>query len=135
MMINQGDLFWIDLSEPTGSEPGYLHPYVVIQNNVFNHSRINTVVVCGITSNLKRATASANVLLEFGEGHLPQHSVVNVTQIYTVTKADLGEKIGTLSPRRVRQILDGIKLVLEPREPAPASASLSRLHEAQEPYE
>jgi mRNA interferase MazF len=134
-MINQGDLFWIDLGEPTGSEPGYLHPYVVIQNNVFNHSRINTVVVCGITSNLKRATSPANVLLESGEGHLPQRSVVNVTQIYTVTKADLGEKIGALSPRRMRQILDGIKLVLEPREAAPASTSLSRLHEAQEPYE
>ncbi|PKO22785.1 MAG: type II toxin-antitoxin system PemK/MazF family toxin [Chloroflexi bacterium HGW-Chloroflexi-1] len=133
-MINQGDLFRIDLDEPTGSEPGYLHPYVVIQNNVFNHSRINTVVVCGVTSNLTRATSPANVLLESGEGHLPQRSVVNVTQIYTVTKADLGEKIGALSPRRMRQILDGIKLVLEPREAAPESATLSRLHEAQEPY-
>ena len=133
-MIQQGDLFWIDLDEPTGSEPGYLHPYVVIQNNIFNHSRINTVVVCGVTSNLKRATAPANVLLEPGEGHLPQRSVVNVTQIYTVTKADLGEKIGTLSSRRMGQILEGVKLVLEPRETAPESVTLGRLNETQEVY-
>ena len=133
-MINQGDVFWIDLDEPTGSEPGYLHPYVVIQNNIFNHSRINTVVVCGVTSNLKRASSPANVILEAGEGHLPQRSVVNVTQIYTVTKADLGEKIGTLSSRRMGQILEGVKLVLEPRETAPESVTLGRLNETQEVY-
>lgn len=55
MVINQGDVFWIDLGEPSGSGPGYRHPHVIIQNNVFNRSRINTVVACVLTSNLKRA--------------------------------------------------------------------------------
>jgi mRNA interferase MazF len=116
MVINQGDVFWIDLGEPSGSGPGYLHPHVVIQNDLFNQSRINTVVVCVITSNLKRAEAPGNVLLEKGEGNLPKQSVVNVSQIYTVDKPDLVEKIGTLARTRVREILDGVHLLLEPRE-------------------
>jgi mRNA interferase MazF len=117
MVINQGDIFWIDLEEPKGSEPGYRHPHVVIQNNLFNRSKIGTVVVCALTSNLKRANAPGNVLLEKKEANLPKPSVANVSQIFTVDKGQVGEYIGTLSPRRVRQILDGIKLVMEPREP------------------
>ena len=116
MVVNQGDVFWVDLSEPSGSEPGYRHPHVVIQNNVFNRSRINTVVVCALTSNLKRAQAPGNVLLEKREANLPKQSVVNVSQIFTVDKRDLDEKMGTLSRRRVRQILDGVRLVIEPRD-------------------
>lgn len=115
MVINQGDIFWVDLEEPLGSEPGYRHPHVVIQNNVFNRSRISTVVVCTLTSNLKRASAPGNVMLDVGEADLPKQSVVNVSQIFTVDKRQLGEKIGTLSPERVRQILDGVKLVVETR--------------------
>jgi len=116
MVINQGDVFWVDLDELSGSGPGYRHPHVVIQNNIFNRSRINTVVVCVLTSNLKRAQAPGNVLLEKGEANLPQQSVVNVSQIFTVDKRDLVEKIGTLSRQRVRQILDGIRLLTEPRD-------------------
>jgi mRNA interferase MazF len=116
MVINQGDIFWIDLDEPSGSEPGYRHPHVVVQNNVFNRSRISTVVICALTSNLKRAAAPGNVLLEPKEANLPKQSVVNVSQIFTVDKSQLGEKIGTLSSRRVHEILDGIGLLLEPRE-------------------
>jgi mRNA interferase MazF len=115
MVINQGDVFWVNLDAPIGSEPGYRHPYVVIQNNAFNHSRINTVVICALTSNLRRAASPGNVLLEPNEAHLPERSVVNVTQILTVDRVRLGEKIGSLSSRRMRQILDGIQLVLEPR--------------------
>jgi mRNA interferase MazF len=116
MVINQGDVFWVELGEPSGSESGYRHPHVVIQNNVFNQSRINTVVVCVLTSNLKRAKAPGNVLLEQGEANLPKQSVVNVSQIFTIDKRDLEEKIGTLSPKRVQQILDRIDLVLQPRD-------------------
>ncbi len=114
--INQGDVFWIELDDPEGSEPGYRHPYVVVQNDLFNSSRIRTVVVCALTSNLKRAAAPGNVLLDPGEGNLPKQSVVNVSQIYTVDKSHLDDKIGALSARRVRQILNGIALVLEPRD-------------------
>jgi mRNA interferase MazF len=116
MVINQGDVFWVDLDELSGSEPGYRHPYVVIQNNVFNRSRINTVIVCALTSNLKRAQVLGNVLLDKDEANLPKQSVVNVSQIFTVDKRDLGEKIGSLSRRRVRQIVDGIQLLTEPRD-------------------
>jgi mRNA interferase MazF len=116
MVINQGDVFWVDVGEPSGSEPGFRHPHVVIQNNVFNRSRISTAVVCALTSNLRRAEAPGNVLLENGEANLSKQSVVNVSQIFTVDKRDLDEKIGTLSHRRVRQILDGVRLVIEPRD-------------------
>jgi mRNA interferase MazF len=116
MVIAQGDVYWIDLPAPSGSAPGYLHPYVVIQNNVFNRSRISTVVVCALTSNLKRAEAPGNVLLEKGEANLPKPSVVNVSQLFTVDKRDLEEKIGALSSQRVRQILDGIRLLTDPRD-------------------
>jgi len=78
MVINQGDIFWIDFASPSGSEPGYRHPHVVIQNNLFNRSRINTVVVCSLTSNIKRADAPGNVLLKKREASLPKNSVVNI---------------------------------------------------------
>ncbi len=116
MVIRQGDLYWVDLDEPRGAEPGYRRPVVVIQNNLFNQSRIRTVVVCAITSDLKRAAAPGNVLLKAGEGGLPKASVVLVSQIFTLDKRDLSDHMGTLSPRRVRQILDGVRLVLEPRD-------------------
>jgi mRNA interferase MazF len=116
MVVQQGDVFWVDLGEPVGSAPGYRHPHVVIQNNLFNQSRINTVVVCALTSNLKRAGTPGNVLLQAGDAGLPKQSVVVVSQIFTVDKTQLDEYIGTLSAKRVRQILDGIKLLTEPRE-------------------
>ncbi len=94
MVIRQGDVFWVDLGDPSGSGPGYRHPYVVVQNNVFNRSRINTVVVCALTSNLRRAEAPGNVLLEAGEANLPRPSVVTVSQMYTVDKRDLTEYLG-----------------------------------------
>lgn len=117
MVISQGDVFWIDLGEPEGSGPAYMRPHVVVQNNLFNRSRIQTVVVCALTSNLKRAGAPGNVLLGKGEAGLPKESVVVVSQIFTVDRNQLGEHIGTLSKNRVRQVLDGIHLLTEPREP------------------
>ncbi len=106
MVINQGEIYWIDLGEPVGSAPGYEHPYVVIQNNLFNQSRINTVVVCALTSNLKRADAPGNVLLNAKEAGLPKRSVVSVSQALTVDKSELGDFIGTLSAHRVQPILN-----------------------------
>ena len=116
MVINQGDIYWVDLGEPIGSGPAYRHPHIVIQNNVFNRSRINTVVVCALTSNVKRAKAPGNVLLEKVEANLPKKSVVNVSQIFTVDKRFLDEYIGTVSKARMRDILAGVKLVIEPRD-------------------
>lgn len=116
MVIRQGDIFWVDLCTPSGSAPGYKHPHVVIQNNLFNQSKIHTVVVCALTSNLKRAKAPGNVLLSKGEANLKKHSVVNISQVVTIDKTDLIEKIGTLSPSRVKQVIEGIKLLIEPKE-------------------
>jgi mRNA interferase MazF len=116
VVIHQGDVYWVELGDPRGSEPAYRHPHVVIQNNVFNRSQIHTVVVCALTSNLKRADAPGNVLLNKGEANLPKPSVVNVSQVFTVDKTQLDDYIGTLSPKRVREIVSGIKLVVEPRE-------------------
>jgi len=115
MVINQGDIFWVDLGKPSGSGPGYRHPHVVIQNNLFNKSLINTVVACVLTSNLKRAEAPGNVLLYPDEANLPTQSVVNVSQICTVDKKDLVEKIGALSPKRINEILESVHLLLDRR--------------------
>ena len=115
MVIRQGDVFWIDMGEPRGSAPGYRHPHVVVQNNIFNQSRINTAVVCAITSNLARAAAPGNLQLRKGEAGLPKPSVVNVSQVFTVDKSELVDRIGRLSVKRVTDIVEGMKLVNEPR--------------------
>lgn len=88
---------------------------MVIQNNLFNDSRINTVVVCALTSNLQRASVPGNVLLKKGEGSIPKDSVVNISQITTVNKTDLAEKIGILPASKIRQVIEGIRLLIEPR--------------------
>jgi mRNA interferase MazF len=104
--IRRGDLFWIATDASRESVP---HPHVVVQDDVFNRSRISTVVVCALTSNLGRASEPGNVLLEVGEGGLPKQSVVVVSQVSSVEKAALGERIGTLSGERVEQILAGLR--------------------------
>ena len=116
-MINQGDIYWIELEEPEGSEPGYRHPHVIVQNNLFNRSQIRTVLVCPLTTNLKRASAPGNVLLDKNESSLSKQSVVNVSQVFTVDKSQLDGYVGSLSLRRITEVLSGIKLVLNPREP------------------
>lgn len=107
--INRGDVFWIEPDDSRGPAPSYSHPHVVVQDDVFNRSRITTVVVCALTSNLHRATEPGNVLLEVGEGNLPKQSVVVVSQIASVDKSRLGERIGSLSDARVEQILAGLR--------------------------
>ena len=116
MVIKQGEIYLVDLGQPSSSEPGYRHPHIVIQNNIFNTSNINTVVICSLSSNVKRVQAPGNVLLKKGEANLPKKSVVNISQIYTVNKSDLVEKIGKVSAKRFKEILEGIKLLTEPRE-------------------
>ena len=107
--INCGDLFVIGPDASEGSVRNYSHPHVVVQDNLFNHSRITTVVVCALTSNLHRASEPGNVLLDVGEGGLSKQSVVVVSQISSVEKARLGECVGSLSDARVEQILAGLR--------------------------
>jgi mRNA interferase MazF len=107
--IDRGAIHWIAPDDSRGPAPSYSHPHVVVQDDVFNHSRITTVVVCALTTNLHRASEPGNVLLEDGEGSLPRRSVVVVSQISSVEKSCLGERIGTLSAERVDQVLAGLR--------------------------
>ena len=111
MVVNQGDVYWVRSRESSGLESDYAHPYVVIQDNVINHSRINTVVVCALTTNQKRAKAPGNVLLEAGEANLPRQSIVVVSQVSSINKAQLGEYIGSLSEQRLQQIANGMQFL------------------------
>jgi mRNA interferase MazF len=111
--IRQGEVYWLDFGPATGSAPAERHPCVVVQNDVFNRSAIATSVVCLITSNLSRANAPGNVLLKKGEANLPKASVVNVSQILTVDKAELAECIGKLSDTATGAVRDGLYLLFD----------------------
>ena len=114
-MIRRGEVWWGELEKPTGSEPGLRRPLVVVQADAFNRSRIQTVVCAVLTSNLRLADAPGNVLVSKRESGLPKDSVVNVSQIVTIDRTVLTERIGKL-PARVRErIDDGLRLVLELR--------------------
>ena len=107
--IDRGDVFWVPPDDRREPVPTYSHPYVVVQDDVFNHSRITTVVACALTSNLQRVTEPGNVLLEAGEANLASRSVVVVSQVCSIDKVRLGERIGSLSELRVEQILAGLR--------------------------
>ncbi len=109
--VNQGNIYWVQLEMTTGAGPGIPHPYVVVQEDVFNHSRLNTVIICALTSNLQRAKFPGNVLLDAGEANLPRQSVVEVSKVSTIEKAQLGGYIGSLSEQRIAQILAGMRFL------------------------
>ena len=109
--IDRGDIFWITpeaCPEVTANVP---HPYVVVQDDLFNHSRTATVVMCALSANLRRAHEQGCVLLDDGEAGLPKRSVVVVSQIESVEKSRLGARIGTLSAARVEQVLAGLRFL------------------------
>jgi mRNA interferase MazF len=112
-VIRQGELYWLDLGVPFGSEPGYRRPYVVVQSDAFNRGSIRTAVMCAVTTSLRLGRAPGNILLDAGEGNLLRASVVNVSQVYTVDQARLDAPIGQLSPRRIRQVVAGLRVVTE----------------------
>ena len=111
--IRQGDVYWFDFGPASGSAPAERHPCVVVQNDVFNLSRIATTVICLITSNLQRADAPGNVYLNKGDARLPRASVVNVSQILTVNKLDLGVRIGRLPASALTATLSGLRLLFD----------------------
>src|ERR1051325_1874313 len=96
-MVEQGELYWLDFGEPDESEPAFKRPFVVVQNDLFNYSRIRTALACALTTNMRRAHDTGNVVLEQGEGGLPKKSVVIVAQIETVNKSTLTDRLGKLS--------------------------------------
>ena len=107
-LISRGDLYWIGADGSRTPDAAYAHPHVVVQDDVFNRSRITTVIVCALTSNLHRAHEPGNVLLDAGEGNLPKQSVVVVSHIEAVPRASLTTFIGKLSQARVDQVLAGL---------------------------
>lgn len=108
--MRQGEVYWLRFGG-AGSEPAGRRPAVVVQHDRFNRSAIQTTVVAAITSKLLLAGMPGNVRLKKGEANLPRPSVVNVTQVRTVDRDRLGELVGALTPRRVREILLGLALV------------------------
>ena len=111
-MIAQGEVWWADLPEPSGSEPGFRRPVVIVQGDAFNRSRIETVVCVPLTSNLRWAEAPGNVLLEAKLTGLPKDSVGNVSQLVTLDKSSLTERVGKLSKAKLDLVLFGIDIVL-----------------------
>ncbi len=110
--MRRGEIWWAALGQPTGSEPGYRRPVVVLQTNAFNDSPIGTVVVVAITSNLRLARAPGNVRCSKRETRLTKPSVINVSQVATIDKSRLLERIGTLPDRLLAAAEDGVRLVL-----------------------
>lgn len=112
MVIQRGEIWWANLGMPEGSSPGYRRPVLILQSNDFNRSRIATVIVAVITSNMHLAQAPGNVTLSKKACRLPRESVVNVSQVITVDKQFLEEKVSTISLRVMKQVDAGLRLVL-----------------------
>jgi mRNA interferase MazF len=110
--FGQGDVCWADLGEPKGSEAGYRRPVIIVQDDALNRSRLATVVCVALTSNVKWADAPGNVHLPSSATGLPKESVANVSQIVTVDKTEIVERVGKLSRAKLDLVLSGIDVVL-----------------------
>ena len=112
MVIRRGEMWWASLSEPRGSEPGYRRPVLVVQSDAFNRSRIDTVLAVVITSNTRLSEAPGNVRLTRRQSKLTRESAVNVSQILTLDKQFLIERIGRLPAKVLEEVEQGLRLVL-----------------------
>ena len=110
--VAQGEVWWAELPEPAGSGPGFRRPVVVVQGNPLNRSRIATIVCIPLTSNLTWADAPGNTLLQATDTDLPKDSVANASQIITIDRSFLTERVGQLKPKRLDQILHGVDIIL-----------------------
>lgn len=108
MVVSQGEVWWADIADPAGSEPGYRRPVIVIQGDAFNQSQLKTVVCVALSSNLKWADAPGNVLLGARSTGLPRESVANVSQIVTLDRTQLTERRGKVARAKVDLVLAGI---------------------------
>ena len=108
----RGEIWWAQLPDPVGSEPGYRRPVLIVQDDTFTQSRIRTVIVVIITSNVELANAPGNILLPSDATGLSRDSVVNVSQVLTVDKAFLTERIGSLPVSLQEEVDDGLRVIL-----------------------
>jgi mRNA interferase MazF len=113
MVINRGEIWWAALPYPVGSTPGYKRPILIVQSNEFNKSKINTLIAVAITSNIRLAAAPGNILLTAKSSKLPRESVINVSQIITIDKSFLTEKVHALPDAIMDQVDEGLRLVLK----------------------
>ncbi len=111
MKIEKGDVFWIPVNDENMERRAITHPHVVLQDTIINNSRIDSVVVCGISTNMKKAYERGNVLLEIGEANLPKRSIVVVSQISVVKKDDIEDYIGKICEEKLDDIFSGMKLI------------------------
>jgi mRNA interferase MazF len=112
MVMKRNEIWWASLPDAVGSSPGYRRPVLVIQSDAFNVSNINTIIVLAITSNLNLANAPGNVFINKKQSGLPQDSVINVSQIITIDKSFLTEYVAVLATKTMRQVEEGMRLVL-----------------------
>jgi mRNA interferase MazF len=112
VVIAQGDVCWADLPHPVGSGPGFRKPVVVVQGDAFNRSRVATVVCVPLTSNLKWAEAPGNVLVPARSSGLSKDSVANVSQLITLDRALLTERVGRISKKQLELVFSGLDIVL-----------------------
>ena len=113
MLIQRREIWWADLPAPRGSAPGYRRPFLVVQAEAFNRSRIRTIIGVTLTTNLRLLDAPGNVLIPPEESGLPDPSTANVTQVVTVDRGFLSRKAGRISPDLMEQVEAGLRLVLE----------------------
>ena len=112
MVIERGEIWWANLPEPVGSSPGFERPVLIIQSDKFNRSKINTVVIAIISTNLRLVNSEGNVLLEKKQSNLPKDSVVNVSQLFTIDQSLLRDFVSVLSAKKMEQVNKGLRLVL-----------------------
>lgn len=112
MVIRRGEIWWADLEPPAGSAPGFRRPVLVVQSDAFNRSSIRTVIAVAITSNVRIAEAPGNVLLSTEHSSLPKPSVANVSQVVTLDRALLTERVTRLSGRLLADVDAGLRLTL-----------------------
>lgn len=111
--MRRGDIWWAALPDPNGSAAGYRRPVLIVQADAFTQSRIATVIVIAITSNLRLAAAPGNVLLTAAESGLPRDSVINTSQIITIDKVLLDAYVGRISGRTLTEVERGVRFVLD----------------------
>jgi mRNA interferase MazF len=112
MVVERGQVWWADLGEPSGSEPGFRRPILVVQDDGFNRSRLRTVIAVVLTSNLRLVDAPGNVLIPAKSSGLPKDSIANVSQVITVDRDFLTESAGRVRGPLLKDVDTGLRLIL-----------------------